>query len=108
MAVYIPKRFPWLDYREKRILTINYSPDLVYGESLLAILSVSVQVDFGSDPNAAATILGGGAQIQGNNVLIPVGGFVNGSTDYRYTVVCSTTNGSKTLTGVGVLPVRVF
>ena len=107
-AAMIPtQRFPVVDWTEKRVLTFDFSKDLAIGESLSGTPSVTVTVDLGTDPNPQNTVTSGPV-ISGATVLMTVSGFVQGTTDYRYTVRCPTSNTSKILVLAWALPVRVL
>ena len=114
-----PPRFPVLDATEGRALIFDFSADLAPGETLIsppsAPLSVYVTLAMGdSDPapqdiiTTPATIAPGGtAVVLGVGATLGGGGFgCTTDTDYRIKVTAATSNPLKTVTLVGILPVR--
>jgi len=100
------QRFDTKDPAESVPLTFNFAPDLATGEQLSGTPSVSVSVSSGMDASPAA-ILNGAAGLDSTltQVVQPVRAG-NQGTEYQIVVTCGTTNVNKTLTLVGILPVR--
>lgn len=87
---------------EELVLTFEFAPGLSVGETL-DTPTVAVEVDVGTDVNAAAIVQS--SQVVGTDVLVNVAGMVI-NTDYHITVTCTTSNPLKTLAVAGILPVR--
>ena len=87
-------------------LTFVMSPDLTAGEQLKPPVSVSVTVLEGADPNPTGILNGApGLDPTATQIIQPVLGGVNGC-QYQIVVTAATTNPFKTLTLVGLLPVK--
>ena len=94
------------DPAESVPLTFNMSAGLVPGEVLVSTPIVSVFVSEGSDPNPTNILNGGPAfDVSLTRLIQPVFGGINGC-EYQIVVTCPTSNPIKTLTLVGILPVR--
>ena len=100
-------RFDAKDPSEKRVLTFDFSADLVPGETITGtpVVAISV-VGGGTDPSPTA-VLAGGNSFDTAHVLyyVPVTGGLSG-VDYDIVVKAATTTSSKTLALGGILPVR--
>ncbi len=93
------------DPAESLPLTFVFSPDLSTGETLTAILSVTVTVLVGTDPSPGSILAGGNALDPTNTqASIPVTGGLN-EVDYDVSVKASTSLG-KILVCAGILSVR--
>lgn len=88
---------------EELILTFDFANGLDGAETLTVVDSVTVAVDYGADPDAAALVQS--SAISGETVLVSVADMV-ANTDYRITVLCTTSNAAKTLAVAGILPCR--
>jgi hypothetical protein len=97
-------RFSVVDPAEVIVLTFDFSAGLNTGETLVAP-TVSVSVDYGTDPAASAIVKA--SQISGQTVLVQVSGMLDG-VDYHLHCLCTTSNAAKTLMDAGVLPCRVL
>jgi hypothetical protein len=99
-------QFPTKGVLEAVPLTFDFSSDLASGETLAGAISVNYVTVSGPDPNPAALANGSAAfDPTGTMVVLPVHGGVADCT-YRITVTSGTSNPSKTLSMVGMLPVR--
>jgi hypothetical protein len=103
--------FDILDKEEARVLTFDFSADLLPGEVLTGTPEVVITTVMGVDPNALDRLLGGNAfDTTFMKYFVPVnGGLTNAPTDdidYLIRVVSATSNPPKTLTCTGILPVR--
>lgn len=95
-----------LDPDEKRVITFDFSDELDSGEMLAGTITSLVSVPMGSDPSPDAVI--DGTPIfdpTSKMVLVPVKGKVP-LCDYSIKVVCQTSNPTKRLALVAVLPIR--
>lgn len=100
------QRFDIKDPSESVPLTFNFAPDLASGETLSGAPTVSVTVATGTDANPTELLNGtAGFDAAMQEVIQPVTGGLNG-VEYEIVVTCATSNPNKTLTLVGVLPVR--
>ncbi len=97
-------RFSAIDPSEDMVLTFDFSLGLLTGESLSGSPTVTVTVDFGTDPNASAIVKA--STISGSTVLVAVAGGLD-QTDYHIHCLCPTSNPQKELMTAGILPVRV-
>jgi hypothetical protein len=98
--------FPPIAPGEAVPLTYIFSPGLATGETLSAIIGVSIAVLQGTDPNAAAVLSGNpGLDSTSMDVIVPVTGQISGVV-YEITVTVATSNTQKTLVLSAALPVR--
>lgn len=94
------------DPSENVVVTFDFSPALVDGEMIDAIVSVTVEVSAGEDASPE-DILNGTAlvTIDGLAVQQPVTGGLDG-VNYSIKALCDTTNPEKRLAVTAILPVR--
>lgn len=92
---------------EKVVLTFDFTPDLLAGETLTGSPTiVSVNVSLGADGNPTAIENGAPTlDTTSKKVLMPVQAGLDGC-DYDITVSCATSNALKVLELLGTLPVR--
>ena len=100
------QRFDDKNPSESFSLTFDMSAGLSGAETLTGTPTASISVLSGTDASPSSVLVGSptlaGANLQ---VLVSVTGGLN-AVDYEIKVVSATTNASKTLALVGILPVR--
>lgn len=97
MRTFSPK-----DPAETVVLTFNFAPDLIAGETLTGTPTIAlVQYSGAADP-ALGSMLVCSPQLSGNNVLQTVTLGVNGA-NYAFTATCPTST-ARTLSEGGILP----
>lgn len=97
------ERFPDIYPEFKGFIGFNFTDELPTGVTL-ASASASVTVLVGTDASAA-TMINGGAVIQGGQVLFPIVGRLQGVT-YRFKIVAVTTHPAIVL--VAAAPIKVI
>ncbi len=99
------KHFPAIDPSEWRVLTFDFTDDLLTTETLTGSIAVSLAVLKGTDPTPAG-LLSGSASFDVNNkkVTQAVKGTFEGTT-YAIKVVVPTSDPLKKLALTGILPV---
>lgn len=103
---FMTPRFPSIGPTEERVLTFNFGDDLVNGELLTGIISVSIVCTAGDDANPADLFDGSPSfSTDLTEVSMPIKGGTTGF-DYYITVTSQTTNQKKILDRFGLLPVR--
>ena len=100
--------FPSIDPDEERVLTFDFTLELLPNEVLQGTPVVKVTLSAGTDPNPSNVLIAPPTFDQtGLLVLQPVGNLsaLDGN-DYAFEAICSTTAVDKTVVIRGLLPVR--
>jgi hypothetical protein len=109
ISAYTGPRWDIKSPTEQVFLTVDFSPDLATGETLIggpAVTYSALPNVITPDPNPGAINNGGpGFDITKTKAIVPVQGGVNGN-DYLITVTVNTSTTGKVLTLAGILPVR--
>lgn len=90
---------------EEVVITMDFSPSLVAGETLTGTPTVTVTVNSGTDPLPNDVLNGSPSILGANQVQVPVKGGVK-NCSYLIKATCNTNNADKVLEIAAILPIN--